>query len=447
MVRQKSPVIEAFVLMLWASAGAQDVPREVLGFDRALLRSMVYAADSLFRGGRYADAESAYEAVLAADSNSAGGLVGWAEAVMANPKSRRTRSDAYRAYRRAIRLSPPSAALHLRFGTALLPWRSPADGGESDSELLVQAIQNLERAVALAPGKSEVHLGLYLAYLARGTPDRARAQLHDLADKQHFAAPALDFAYDLLISVDSGGYLLTQGDVDTYAALVLQATTGLRTDVTIVNIPLLNTAWYVRHLKRTRRLPVSFSDELINTMQPKYDKRLEVTLSPGRRVLHDVIANRSRVKGGFYFALTVNKETMEPYRRELSLEGFVYRVTSQGRDIPLNRERCRANLGTRYRLPDFTPPDTGQETDWYRSRDCGDLAVNCAAAMLALADDYHAAREIARAAVLCRQAGSILIAVGRWHTFEKVLDYWLKMAPNDIEALRLKRDYYGGRPK
>jgi tetratricopeptide (TPR) repeat protein len=411
---------------------------------------MTYVADSLLRAERFAAAESAFAAVIAADSLNSAGHAGRAQAILDNPWAGPRRAEALAELRTALRLAPGNGGLHLQYGEALLPWRQGSPSAD-DSAQLVQAVYHLQRALAITPGRAEPHMALYLVWLALGKSQQAEAELRQLLDKHLFPQPVLDFAYDLLISVDSGGHVFTNGDIDTYPLLALQVAQGLRPDVTVVNIPLLNVAWYVKYLKRARGLPVSFSDSLIAGLEPKYDERLERTLSPGLRVLYDAIANRARSRGSFYFALTVDREIMEPLKSRLSLEGFLYRLTRNRADIPVNRERCNENLTRNYRIPEFAAdtsrgrlahgrkPSAGKRSSLVRS-DAHRLAQDCAAAFYALAAADARRGETARATGLLRRACSILTRAGCRDAFEKVLAYWLKIAPDDPDALRLKRE-------
>jgi hypothetical protein len=61
---------------------------------------------------------------------------------------------------------------------------------------------------------------------------------------------ARDFAYDILNSVEPYGILITAGDNDTFPLWYAQEVEGIRPDITLANLSLMNTDWHLRQLAR-----------------------------------------------------------------------------------------------------------------------------------------------------------------------------------------------------
>ena len=61
---------------------------------------------------------------------------------------------------------------------------------------------------------------------------------------------ARDFARDLLESLEPYGIIVTAGDNDTFPLWYAQEVEGIRTDVTVANMSLMNTEWHLKQLVR-----------------------------------------------------------------------------------------------------------------------------------------------------------------------------------------------------
>jgi Protein O-mannosyl-transferase TMEM260-like len=61
---------------------------------------------------------------------------------------------------------------------------------------------------------------------------------------------ARDFARDMLESVEPYGILITAGDNDTFPLWYAQEVEGVRPDVTLANLSLMNTRWHLQQLRR-----------------------------------------------------------------------------------------------------------------------------------------------------------------------------------------------------
>jgi hypothetical protein len=66
---------------------------------------------------------------------------------------------------------------------------------------------------------------------------------------------AHDFAIDILQSVEPYGILITAGDNDTFPLWFAQEVEGVRRDVTLANLSLMNTRWHLRQIRRREADP------------------------------------------------------------------------------------------------------------------------------------------------------------------------------------------------
>jgi hypothetical protein len=183
-----------------------------------------------------------------------------------------------------------------------------------------------------------------------------------------------DYAYNLLNSCEPNGIPFTNGDNDTFPLWALQEAYGIRTDVRVVNLSLVNTDWYIKQLKKLDPIvPISYSEsEIEKLLRPQLNpfaeprqhtlKNAGITLTlPGQkeqRVLRvqDMmvlnIVDATKWSKPIYFAMTVSEDNLMGLTPYLQASGLVYKVMPQqvNFETQYNLERSLALVDSIYQF-------------------------------------------------------------------------------------------------
>ncbi|RPH02876.1 MAG: DUF2723 domain-containing protein [bacterium TMED144] len=227
---------------------------------------------------------------------------------------------------------------------------------------------------------------IFLLMAMPGMMLKANYHEHDRSDNRI----AWDYSYNILQSCEPNAILFTNGDNDTFPLWYLQEVEGIRRDVTIANLSLLNTEWYIRQIKKLRPerikkldgennegMFISMVDEEIKAVASGLREwkssnvkvpapltkqnsdgfiqwKVDPTYAGVALMVKDLMILRiisdSQWKYPIYFAVTVPGSNRLGLEEFLEMEGLVYRLRPYKTNArnPINEERMWANLMSGY---------------------------------------------------------------------------------------------------
>ncbi len=217
---------------------------------------------------------------------------------------------------------------------------------------------------------------------------------------------AFDYAANILNSCAPHAILFTNADNDSFPLWYQQEVMGLRRDVRVVNLSLLNTSWYIRQLKDLEpEVPIRYTDEYIEQVLTArtrtavmksgrfWPEAREVRAAgltwtvqemPGRVLrVQDVmvlkIVDWNEWTRPVYFALTVpdgNRMGLDDY---LEMEGMVFRLLRR-KASRVHLQQTRKHLTGLYQFRGVSDPGV------HRNRTALNLLANYPAVFLRLAE-------------------------------------------------------------
>ena len=186
-----------------------------------------------------------------------------------------------------------------------------------------------------------------------------------------------DYAYNILQSCEENGLIFTNGDNDTFTLWFLQEVEGIRKDVRVINLSLLNTDWYIKQLKyQEPRVPIALPDETIESLnvQGWDDREVDIagltwTVPRAGTLGEDIgylrvqdlmilhILEQNNWTRPVYFAVTVSPENDVGLDEYLQLEGMVWQVVRDPTPELMDLDRTEHNLWNVYQYRGIADPE------------------------------------------------------------------------------------------
>jgi tetratricopeptide (TPR) repeat protein len=420
-----------------ASTGA---PYERWGIAKALApataETRLAAAYRLLYDREFEDALETYGALAAEFPKSAEAHLGLSMALRYTGEV----DSALAECRKALELDPDAVGSLCNYADLITPYRgTKTQKPMSDEERFAQAEEYFQKAL-LSSHKLAVYArtGLWCNYMATGQLSKAREQIAELGRRHYFPPPLMSMANNMLVDLDRNAVIFTNGDNDTYPLYALQQADGFRTDVSIVNLSLLNLKTVAALWRDSLKVPISLTDEeLAGLRGQKGDDGRAVT--PSDRLVADIIEHAPAAGRPVYFAATVYQDRLDPYQDRLVLEGFVYRVAGSPASTPVDLDRLARNVEEKYRMDVPGAAEPWVENLSPITRHLTPLAYNHAHINSLLADHFAAAGDDERARRSLHEMYHSSEHAGLVGGMKAAVEKWLTLYPGDPEALDLKR--------
>ncbi|UCG51031.1 MAG: DUF2723 domain-containing protein [Candidatus Latescibacterota bacterium] len=199
---------------------------------------------------------------------------------------------------------------------------------------------------------------------------------------------AYDYADNVLRYMAPNAIVFTNADIDTFPMLYLQTVEGVRPDVTICNLSLLNTPWYPASIQANDdRFPLSLTKTELENLTPVYRGPRIIALPvddqpgssplPPRAVIPDTLYTQippdsaefvfvaeqlltrllaeNQWRRPVYISGFAGPRWLAPWERNLRLEGAVYQLMPID-SVEVDTDLLRKNLTERYVYRGYDDP-------------------------------------------------------------------------------------------
>ena len=185
------------------------------------------------------------------------------------------------------------------------------NGNNSDEEF-----EHLEKAFAMDPDRPETYDDYITHYELLREKENTAEFCQRMFDANEISANILAWNYNVLMSTDKDAILITNGDNDTYPAMVLQHVQNVRTDVAIMNISMISYKPYQD----------LYFAELAITKMSKKRKDFDSGKAYMRAICRHIKENTTRP---IYFAISVAPSIYEEFEDDIYNVGLAFKWSDE----------------------------------------------------------------------------------------------------------------------
>jgi tetratricopeptide (TPR) repeat protein len=226
--------------------------------------------------------------------------------------------EAARAANSSLDIDPQYAFAHTVLGDLYNPQYSMWDKADADI-----AWDHLMKAVDWDYGEGNAWLSVWIEAMHRKNNELENNALTSLYESEFFTEVVLEQNRWALTNLPENALYITNGDLDTYPALILQKNEQLRPDVSVVNFSLLNLPWYVELISERNHLAPPMSTEKMESYQPSRNENGKPVLL-AHKVLQYWLDQQSKLSRPIVAAVTCSDDVLELFKPRTTLMGSGY---------------------------------------------------------------------------------------------------------------------------
>ncbi len=215
-------------------------------------------------------------------------------------------------------------------------------------------IKDIEIAHKMAPERPDPLYELITHYELKGDEDKVTDYYKKLYETKDVAPWLVNYNYNVLMSTEENAVIFTNGDNDTYPSRMLQEAKGIRSDVTIINIPLSGTESYLERILKKKGIKIDRKALMNKAITLGADQSKSFSISVFTQEVCKYLAN-NYPDIPIYFALTIYEDHFKPLKDDLYIVGLAYRYSPKRID---NIALIKKNLEIKFIL-DYL------KYDWY----------------------------------------------------------------------------------